>query len=233
MPSGLFVTGTDTGVGKTAVAAALARLLVEQGVTVRPRKPVESGCERDDGGHLVPRDARQLSEAAGNAEPLSVVCPHPFEAALSPERAAAAVGQRLALHELRAACLDGVGEHDFVVVEGAGGFLTPLAPDALAADLAASLHLPVLLVIADRLGCLNHALLTVEVIERRGLSIAAIALNRLSPAHPAGMDNAADLHRWLGREVIELPYAAVLDAPWEVFRGALSPLATRLASGRL
>ncbi len=229
MSRGLFVTGTDTGVGKTVVACAIARLLVLQGVPVRARKPVESGCKRDGNGRLVPRDAAQLHVAAQSHEPLETICPYPLEAALSPERALRLAGLSLSLEPLHAACLAGVGEADFLLVEGAGGFLAPLAQDTFAADLAAALDLPMLLVAADRLGCLNHALLTLEAMERRGLTLASIVLNRLSPAHPPGLDNAADLRRLTGHTVIELPYAAVPDEPWEVFRNALSSLATRLA----
>jgi dethiobiotin synthetase len=225
---GLFVTGTDTGVGKTEVACALARLLVEQGVTVRARKPVESGCDRIE-GRLIPRDAERLRQAAQAVEPLDAVCPYPLEAPLSPERAAALSGIALSLDKLHAACMAGVGQDDFLLVEGAGGLLSPLALDATAADLAVRLKLPALLVVADRLGCLNHALLTAEVVRVRGLELAAAVLNRLHPAHPAGMDNAADLRRWLGRELVELPYVAELERPWEAWREMLAPLATALA----
>lgn len=221
---GLFVTGTDTAVGKTAVACALARLLVERGVTVKVRKPVESGCRREQ-GRLVPVDAASLRAAARSDEPLETICPWPLEAALSPERAAKLAGIMLSLDGLKTACLAGVEASDFLLVEGAGGFLAPLAPEVCVADLAAALKLPVLLVAADRLGCLNHVLLTAEAIAARGLTLAAVILNRLTPAHEAGMDNAADLARRLQCRVIALPYVAELSAPWENWREPLSGLA--------
>jgi dethiobiotin synthetase len=224
MRRGLFVTGTDTAVGKTAVACALARRLVEQGVSVKVRKPVESGCHREE-GRLVPADARLLKIAARSDEPLEVICPYPLEAPLSPERAARLAGVALSLDKLKTACLAGVGEKDFLLVEGAGGFLSPLAPGARVAELAAALRLPVLLVAADRLGCLNHVLLTAEAIAARGLTLSAVILNRLTPAHEAGMDNAADLARWLGCSIVTLPYAAELSTPWESWRQSLSGLA--------
>jgi dethiobiotin synthetase len=221
---GLFVTGTDTAVGKTAVACALARLLVERGVAVRVRKPVESGCHREH-GRLIPADALKLQAAARGAEPLETTCRWPLEAALSPERAARLAGVALTIGGLTNACLGGVEARDFLLVEGAGGFLTPLAPDARVADLAAALKLPVLLVAADRLGCLNHVMLTAEAVAARGLALAAVVLNRLTPAHEPDMDNAADLSRWLGCNVISLPFTAELSAPWESWRQPLSGLA--------
>jgi dethiobiotin synthetase len=221
---GLFVTGTDTAVGKTAVACALARLLVERGIPLRVRKPVESGCHREQ-GRLIPADALRLQAAARSAEPLETICPWPLQAALSPERAARLAGVALSLDVLKAACENGVSDKDFLLVEGAGGFLAPLAPGARAAELAATLKRPVLLVAADRLGCLNHVLLTAEAIAARGLALAAVVLNRLTPAHEAGMDNAADLARWLECRVITLPYVADLSAPWESWREPLSGLA--------
>jgi dethiobiotin synthetase len=221
---GLFVTGTDTAVGKTAVASALARRLVEHGKQVRVRKPVESGCHREH-GRVVPADALRLQAAARSTEPLEAICPWPLEAALSPERAARLAGVTLSLDALTAACRAGVSSKDFLLVEGAGGFLAPLAPGKRVADLATALKLPVLLVAADRLGCLNHVLLTAEAIAARGLILEAVVLNRLTPAHESGMDNTADLTSWLECQVITLPYTAELSAPWESWRVPLSGLA--------
>ncbi|BBL72523.1 dethiobiotin synthase [Methylogaea oryzae] len=206
MKRGLFVTGTDTGVGKTRVAAALAQLLTQHGATVRPRKPAESGCPRKD-GRLFPQDADALRLAAGALDPIETVCPYPFEPAIAPDRAARLAGRPLTIAALAAACREGVKEGDFLLVEGAGGFYSPLAEDGLNADLAVALGLPVLLVAADRLGCINHTLLCVEAISRRGLTLAGVALNRTAPAAAGlAMDNAADLGARLGRPVLNLPY---------------------------
>ncbi len=209
---GLFLTGTDTGVGKTFVGARLARWLAERGATVRPRKPVESGCPRVD-GELAPLDARAYHDALAGAEPLARICPYRFEAALSPERAATMAGVPLLLDDLRAACLVGVGAEDFLLVEGAGGFYSPIATDGLNADLAVALGLPVLLVSADRLGAIHQVLVTAEAIARRGLELRAVVLNRLAPAQDPRLDNAADLARWLGREVLTLDYGAGQGLP--------------------
>ncbi|MCU0733902.1 MAG: dethiobiotin synthase [Methylotetracoccus sp.] len=233
VPRGLFVTGTDTGVGKTQIAAALARLLAERNLIVRPRKPVESGCQRE-GNRLVPEDARALRAAARTDEPLERICPYPLEPALSPERAAELAGMSLALDDVRAACLEGVAETDFLLVEGAGGFYSPLAPGLLNADLAAALPLPVLLVAADRLGTIGHTLLTVEAIKRRGLALVGVVLNRIDACGDPRMDNAADLSRWLGRPVVvteRFDAGAVQHPGWMMLCPALAPLADRLAVG--
>jgi len=228
---GLFVTGTDTSVGKTQIAAALARLLAERNLIVRPRKPVESGCRRE-GGRLVPEDARTLQAAARTDDPLELVCPYSMEPALSPERAAVLSGTTLTLNGVQAACLEGVAETDFLLVEGAGGFYSPLAPGALNADLAVALSLPVLLVAADRLGTIGHTLMTVDAIKRRGLTLAGVVLNRLDPHGDPLMDNAADLSRWLGHPVTVTDRfdTGTVDPGWMMLCPALAALADRLAA---
>jgi len=232
IPYGLFVTGTDTGVGKTQIAAALAHLLAERNLIVRPRKPVESGC-RWEGGRLMPEDARTLQAAACTDEPLARICPYPLEPALSPERAAVLSGTPLTLDDMQAACLEGVAETDFLLVEGAGGFYSPLASGALNVDLAVALSLPVLLVAADRLGTISHTLMAVEAIRRRGLTLAGVVLNRLGSHGDPLMDNATDLSCWLGQPVIVTDRfdAGTADPGWMMLRSALAALADRLASG--
>lgn len=207
---GIFVTGTDTDVGKTRIATALARQLNAQGIRVVPRKPVESGCRKSD-GELIPADALALQLAADYAGELSEVCAYRFEAALSPVRAARMIGQKITLAHLQRACTT-QDQNGFVLVEGAGGFYSPLAEDGLNADLAEALQLPVLLVADDRLGCINQILLSAEAIAKRGLQLAAIVLNATTPQAPAGMDNAEDL-----RELIDAPvYSVAYDPHGEV-----------------
>lgn len=232
MNCGLFVTGTDTGVGKTRITAALARLLSERNLIVRPRKPVESGCLRE-GDRLVPEDARTLQTAARSDETLERICPYSFEPALSPERAAALVGTSLTLDEIRAACLQGVAENDFLLVEGAGGFYSPLTSGVLNADLAAALSLPVLLVTEDRLGCIGHTLMAVEAINRRGLVLAGVVLNRIENHDDPRMNNAEDLSLWLGQQVLVTGRFDnnATDPGWMQLRPALATLADRLEGG--
>ena len=195
---GVFITGTDTNVGKTYIGVALARALHQTGVQVIPRKPIESGCELID-GELVPADAHALMQASQYDGTLHEVCPYRFEPPISPVRAAHLANKVLTTEQLVKNCLEG-SENGFVLVEGAGGFYSPLSEDGLNADLATALQLPVLLVAADALGVLNQVLLSVEAIKVRGLQLAGVALNECHAPGDSKMDNAADL-----REMLEVP----------------------------
>ena len=188
---GIFVTGTDTGAGKTWIGARFIAGLRALGQTVIPRKPVESGWNN---AHYTQTDTWQLAQAAGCA--WETVCPNRLFAPLSPARAAQLEGKTLHIATLTQQCRENVTAGQFLLVEGAGGFYSPLTQDGLNADLAVALGLPVLLVAEDRVGCINHILLVVEAAQRRGLHLAGIVLNRRHPA-PAGMDNPADLGQWL------------------------------------
>ena len=209
---GLFVTGTDTGVGKTQIAAAVAQLLSEAGVSVRPRKPVETGCRADEDG-LTAEDALTLKAAANSRDALAVICPYMFKPAVSPERAARLCGQQSHLADLIKVTCAEITASDYLLVEGAGGFCSPLASDGLNADLAAALALPVLLVVRNRLGCLNHALLTVEAVRQRNLNLAGIVLNQVDAVVNLDMDNADDLKRWLACPVLYVPHMTA-SSPW-------------------
>ncbi len=231
MSSGYFITGTDTGVGKTRVGTALAHALAQRGHDVRVRKPVESGCIDLDGA-LHPQDAEALRQASATQEPLERICRYRLRTPVSPERAAALEGVDLDVDMLRDACLDGAGG-DVLLVEGAGGFYSPIAGGALNADLAVALGFPVVLVAADRLGSLNHCLLALEAMERRGLDVAALVLSRVQhDAGDAAMDNAGDLARWTGRRVHLLPFGAAGATPWLSDAAHLEELADELAARR-
>ncbi len=191
---GYFITGSDTDVGKTYVGCEIVRQLRQRGRRVATRKPAESGCEVTADGRLLTHDAQALADANGGREPIDVIAPYRFRAALAPHRAARLEGRRLELAALVAACRG--GDADCLLVEGAGGFLSPLAEDGLNADLAAALALPLVAVVDDRVGAVNQALLVIDAIAGRGLELAAIVLNRVRVDHEAGMDNAADLAAW-------------------------------------
>ena len=195
---GVFITGTSTNVGKTHTAVLLARQLTEQGICVIPRKPVESGCLKQ-GDELVPQDAIALMEAAAYEGALSEVCPYRFEPPVSPVRAAHLANKVLTTDQLANICLDG-SENGFLLIEGAGGFYSPLAEDGLNADLAMALQLPVVLVASDTLGCINQVLLNAEAIKIRGLNLAGVVLNSMEAPHDENMDNAADL-----RDTLDCP----------------------------
>ncbi|OQX13949.1 MAG: dethiobiotin synthase [Thiothrix lacustris] len=197
---GIFMTGTDTGVGKTWIGIQLITRLQALGREVMVRKPVESGWADD----IQQTDAWQLANAAGQAFADSV-CPYRFAAALAPPRAAQQAGTTLTLQQLVATCPTAWEPQQFLHVEGAGGFYSPLAADGLNADLAQRLGLPVVIVAEDRLGCINHVLLTAAAVQQRGLTLAGVILNARTP-HVDGMDNRADIRQYLRVPVLASPF---------------------------
>jgi len=203
---GVFITGTGTNVGKTFVATAIAKNLTAQGINIIPRKPIESGCLKQD-GKLIPQDAHALMQAANYQGTLSEVCPYRFEPAISPVRAAHLANQTLTTEQLVNICLQG-SENGFTLVEGAGGFYSPLTENGLNADLAVALQLPVLLVADDSLGVLSHVLLNVEAVLARGLQLAGVVVNALSDSNDIHMNNSADLRERLNCPVFSSPYVA-------------------------
>jgi len=191
-PEGYFITGSDTDVGKTRIACDIVRQLTSLGISVETRKPAESGCDVDASGDLVTHDAAALQQANGNREPIERIVAFRLRAALAPHRAARLEGRELRLEALVEACTRDDPEA-CLLVEGAGGFYSPLAENGLNADLASALQLPVIVVVDDRIGAVNQALLTLQAVESRHLRIAAIVLNQVAAQHEAGMDNRADL----------------------------------------
>ena len=220
---GVFITGTSTEVGKTFIGVAIARALSQRKITVIPRKPIESGCIRDN-EELIPQDALALKEAANYQGSLSEVCPYRFEPPISPVRAAHLADKILTTEQLVSICLEG-SEDGFVLVEGAGGFYSPLAENGLNADLAVALQLPVLLVADDRLGVLSQVLLNVEAIQMRGLPLAGVVLNQLVDDQNDHMDNSADLRERLDCPVFTIPYSDIADteAPDALIDALVSP----------
>lgn len=199
---GIFITGTDTGVGKTYLSSRLIKALRQHGLSITARKPVESGCYKTSEGSLFPDDGNRLFEAVGN-DSLESITPYRFEAALAPPIAASLEGTSIKLSELSASCLP---THGPLIVEGAGGLLSPIAEDGLNADLAVALKLPILIAAPNRLGCINHCLLTCEAAERRGLEIIAIALNQIDATIDERMNNAEELRRLTPYPVLEIPH---------------------------
>jgi len=171
---GVFVTGTDTGVGKTVVACALASGLRDRGLDVGVMKPAETGVP-DDG----PLDARALRAAAGVGDPLDLVCPQTFALPAAPTVAARHEGRAVDLAAIDAAFAALRERHDWLVVEGAGGLRVPAADGLDMAGLAARLELPVLLVARAALGTINHTLLTLEAIRASGLRLAGVVINHV------------------------------------------------------
>ncbi|MGE5172086.1 MAG: dethiobiotin synthase [Rudaea sp.] len=199
--AGVFVTGTDTGVGKTIVAVGLLRALVRAGFRACGMKPVAAGCDASG----VNADVIAL-EAAGNVDaPLAERNPYAFAEPVAPHLAAEATGRPIELAAIARAYACLRARADVLVVEGAGGALVPLDARHDMLDVAAALSLPVLLVVGMRLGCLNHALLTALAVQRRGLELCGWIANELPPGMPLLAQNVDTLARRLG-----LPPVAVL-----------------------
>ena len=171
---GVFVTGSNTGVGKTTVAIEVVRH-ISKTRAVKVRKPVETNCEISE-QNFIPKDAIALSAACQLQEPLSKVCPYCFETEASAEIASADSGEKLTLKELVLACKCDV-DKDFLLVEGAGGLYSPIAEAALNIDLAIELQLPLLVVVLDELGAISQALLTLEAARKNKLTVACVVLN--------------------------------------------------------
>ncbi|MBI2383066.1 MAG: dethiobiotin synthase [Gammaproteobacteria bacterium] len=190
----LFVTGTDTGVGKTLIACGLIRIARQARVKVCGFKPVASGCERGADG-LRNADALALRTAAGTRERYEDINPYAFEAPLAPHIAAQKEGRRIRTSALREAHGRLAARYGLVVAEGAGGWLVPLDETWTFAEWVADMDWPVLLVVGMRLGCLNHALLSAEAIARRA-KLAGWVANCLPPAQECVQENIETLrHR--------------------------------------
>ena len=173
---GIFITGTDTGVGKTYIAAGIAKELRSRGVDVGVMKPAETGC-RVRAGKLVPADSRALMRAAGVRDALDLVNPCRFRKPLAPSVAARLEGRMIDLGMVMRAFRELRKRHDFLIVEGAGGIMVPLWEDRLFIDLAERMGLPVLIVARPGLGTINHTLLTVAALQQRKLPLAGIVIN--------------------------------------------------------
>jgi dethiobiotin synthetase len=206
---GVFITGTDTGVGKTRIGVLLAKALCKKNIRVIPRKPVETGCKTISGA-LIPADALALKQATGYEGELREVCPYRFSQPVSPVRAAQLSNAKLTTEQLVNACRHG-DDDGFTLVEGAGGLYSPLAEDGLNADLAMALKLPVLLVAEDKLGVLNQVLLNLEALDMCGLDLAGIVLNNLDNNRDRHMDNAADLRARLDCAVFKQNYCSSIS----------------------
>lgn len=180
MKQAFFITGTDTGVGKTYVACKLIRDYVAQGHRVIGMKPVAAGCDLVN-GQWVNDDVLRLEEASNVKAPRELVNPYSFKEAVAPHIAAENAGIEINTDVIKQAFQALSKLADIVIVEGAGGFLVPLNDQQSMADLPAALDIPVILVVGMRLGCINHSLLTVEAIKMRGLNLHGWVANQIEP----------------------------------------------------
>jgi dethiobiotin synthetase len=176
MTSGLFVTGTDTGVGKTYVSTGIATALKLRCVNVGVMKPAETGC-RIRAGRLIPKDALILMKSAHVKDPLSLVNPYRLRKPLAPAVSAAREGKKIDPDKIIKAFNTMREKHDFMIVEGAGGIMVPLCGQYTYLDLACAMGLPVLIVARPGLGTINHTLLTISALKGRNIAIAGIVIN--------------------------------------------------------
>jgi dethiobiotin synthetase len=204
---GIFVTGTDTGVGKTLVSAGLMRAFAQRGVRVAGMKPVASGAELTNVG-LRNEDALMLMREQSAPLPYDLVNPFVFAPEISPHIAAAQAGVTIDLAAIETAFQAIQAQADIVIVEGAGGWYAPISEVATMEDIARTLGIPVLLVVGLRLGCLNHALLTVRAIEESGLTLCGWVANRIDLDFAHWQENVATLTR-----LIPAPRVGLIDYP--------------------
>lgn len=222
MTRGIFITGTDTAVGKTLVATMLLRALAAAGHRAAGMKPVAAGLAA---GETVHQDVRDLVAAGNVAAPIADVNPFSYVPPVAPHLAARAVGACIDLDRIAAAYARLATVSDAVIVEGAGGALVPLSARTDMLDIPARLGLPVLLVVGVRLGCLNHALLSALAVNARGLGLVGWIANRIDPAMQEGDANVVALAE-------RLPAPLVADIPWLLDR-ARAPAVDREALHRL
>jgi len=213
-PKGYFITGSDTDVGKTYIACEIVRQLNRLGINTETRKPAESGCVVSNDGDLLTHDAAALQQANATHEPIERICPNRYRAALAPHRAARLEDRTVSLQALIDACQRDDPAH-CLIVEGAGGFYSPLAEDGLNADLANALQLPVIIVVNDRVGAVNQALMTLQSVINSKLHVAAVILNRVAPLDDTGMDNASDIKSYCNSPVFSCAHNSELAQIFE------------------
>lgn len=203
---GLFITGTDTGVGKTLVAAAIVRHLRQQGREVRISKPVATGAQWIDGRWLA-EDTVRLAQSAADGQDLERITPWAFPDPVAPPVAARRQGTMLELSTIVAAVRNRYSPGSILIVEGAGGLLCPLTENETMADLAAQLGLRLVVVARRSLGTLNHTLLTLEAARLRGLAVAGVVISETTPPHGLAEEtNVEELRRR-----VTVPILAVIE----------------------
>lgn len=203
-----FIVGTDTGVGKTFVASRLIQQFAAQGHQVVGMKPIASGCEKDAQGQWVNEDVTALINASNVKADHDLINPYRFFPAIAPHIAASQSNINIEIPHILQSFNTLQTQAEIVVVEGAGGFLVPINQQETLADLAIALKLPIILVVGMRLGCINHALLTVEAIQQRDLTLVGWVANQIDPQMTVLQENLESL-----KSRIEAPLLDVVA--WE------------------
>lgn len=211
MSTGWFVTGTDTGVGKTRIAVSLLRGLNAGGRRAVGMKPAATGGIVH-AGHLVNDDALALRAASSGPPPYALVNPYVYPDPVSPHLAAAAAGDTIVFGRIMDAFHELCASAPYLVVEGAGGWLVPLNGQQTMEDLARLMHLPVVLVVGMRLGCINHALLSHRAIRGAGVPFAGWVANHVDPVWRDAASSLSTLTAALGPPLAVVPYGDATEA---------------------
>lgn len=215
--TGFFIIGTDTGVGKTVATCQLLRAFNVAGKTAVGMKPVAAGCKEYD-GCLWNEDVAAHAAASSLKVPVERACPYLFACATSPHLAAQRAGSVIDLNHLLGCAADLQALADVVLIEGAGGWHTPLNDTADMSDLAFALEVPVILVVGIRLGCLNHAILTADAIDQKGLMLAGWIANQIDPTFSDYQDNLV----WLQKQLCAPLLSQIAYSP-DAARGVIPP----------
>ncbi|MBI3574723.1 MAG: dethiobiotin synthase [Gammaproteobacteria bacterium] len=234
MSGGWFVTGTDTGVGKTRISCLLLEALAREGKRAVGMKPVASGCRATDAG---PRseDAERLLAASEGSADYAEINPYAFVQAIAPQLAAREIGVEIRLEKIFESFQRLRQKAPWMVVEGIGGWMAPLGEHLTMADVARAMRLPVILVVGLRLGCLNHALLTASAIRREGAPLAGWIANQIDPAMTHVEENIAALNERIPAPLLaRFPYRSPghHGAPASVFPRETIMHLTSFMSGR-
>jgi len=218
MKAGVFITGTDTDVGKTLVTAALAACLMRRGLSVGVMKPIETGCRTSGASGS---DAARLYAAAGITEPVEAISPYRFADPLAPLDAARRAGRTIDLRRIARAYRALASRYALLLVEGAGGVMVPITPKADTRDVIVQLGLPAVVVVRAALGSVNHTLLTLDALRHRKIPVLGVFLNR--SGSPAGPDDALQETSTIGLlkarcnvpVIGPLPHRTGLAGSWE------------------
>ena len=219
IPRGVFITATDTGVGKTLVASALAACLTQRGIDVGVMKPVETGVSRS---RKLQSDGARLRSAAGSCDPMAEICPYVFRLPVAPLSAARAEGKTIRMATIMRAFEHLRRKHVYMIAEGIGGLYTPITQSLNVLDLIYQMKLQTLVIGESGLGGINHALLTIHALRRRKIPVVALVLNQCRPARTktARLQEQSTvnlLRRLAGVPVIgPLPYSLNIKRNWNV-----------------
>lgn len=212
MVNGYFITGTDTGIGKTWVSAGIMSLLKSQGHSVIGMKPIASGCEETPSG-LRNEDALILQQHASVDVDYQQINPYTFKPAIAPHIAARQAGVTIDIEYIAENYRALSSRADKIIIEGVGGWQVPLNENETVADLAAALELPVILVVGMRLGCINHALLTAQSIRQSGLKLKGWIANHIDPEMAEQEQNLITIQQRIDAPLLgSIPVQTHLDA---------------------